>query len=323
MVLVTGASGFLGGELVKQLVANGEAVRIIVRSSSSLAHLETIKDKMEIFEADILDVPSLEIAFNGVEKIYHCAAVIGYDSSTYDAMYKTNVEGTANIVNVALANGVKKLLHISSIAAIGGKPNELITEETKWEKNQWTTHYGITKMLAEREVWRGIQEGLESVIVNPGIILGASNNEHKATTRVFKRIADKKMPFYSNGINGFVDVNDVVNISIQLMNSNIDSERFILVSQNSSFKEYFEKVAEELNVEPPKRALNKTTGKLFIILDWVASKFSNRKRGLTKEILKVSTEKFEYSNEKIKQRLNYSFIPLDKIIEKIAQKLKS
>ena len=131
------------------------------------------------------------------------------------------------------------------------------------------------------------------------------------------------MPFYSNGINGFVDVDDVVNISIQLMNSNIDSERFILVSQNSSFKEYFEKVAEELNVEPPKRALNKTTGKLFIILDWVASKFSNRKRGLTKEILKVSTEKFEYSNEKIKQRLNYSFIPLDKIIEKIAQKLKS
>ncbi len=322
MVLVTGASGFLGGELVKQLVANGESVRIIVRRSSGILHLSSIKDKIDIVEADILDVPSLEIAFDGIEKIYHSAAVIGYDNSFYDAMYKCNIEGTANVVNVALTKDVKKILHISSIAAIGAKPNELIDENTKWEKNEWTTHYGITKMLAEREIWRGVQEGLEAVIVNPGIILGASNNEHKATTRVFKRIADKKMPFYSNGTNGFIDVEDVAKISIQLMNSNVHSERFILISQNSSFKEYFEKVANELKVTPPKKALNKTLGRFLIFLEWMASKFSDRKRGLTKEILKVSVEKFEYSNEKIKQQLNYNFIPLDETIQKIAQQLK-
>ncbi|MBP6660473.1 MAG: NAD-dependent epimerase/dehydratase family protein [Chitinophagales bacterium] len=322
MILVTGASGFLGSELVKQLVANGESVRIIVRPSSDISHLASIKDKIEIVEADILDVPSLEMAFDGVEKIYHSAAVIGYDSSFYDAMYKCNIEGTANVVNIALSKGIKKLLHVSSIAAIGGKPNDLISEETKWEKNEWTTHYGITKMLAEREVWRAEQEGLEVVMVNPGIILGSSSNENKATMRVFKRIASGKMPFYSNGTNGFIDVRDVARICIQLMNSPVHSERFILINQNLSFKDYFERIAKRLNVQPPKRALNKTLGNVFLFADWMASTLSRRKRSFTKEIFKVSMEHFEYSNEKIKRQLDYTFIPFDETIDTIAQQLK-
>jgi dihydroflavonol-4-reductase len=322
MILVTGASGFLGSELVKQLVANNESVRIIVRPSSDISHLVSIKEKIEIMEGDILDVPSLEIAMDGIEKIYHSAAVIGYDDSFYDSMYKCNIEGTANVVNVALTKGIKKLLHVSSIAAIGGKPNDLISEETKWEKNEWTTHYGITKMLAEREVWRAEQEGLEVVIVNPGIILGSSSNEKKATMRVFKRIASGKMPFYSNGTNGFIDVRDVAKICIQLMNSPVHSERFILINQNLSFKDYFERIAKRLNVQPPKRALNKTLGNVFLFADWMASTLSRRKRSFTKEIFKVSMEHFEYSNEKIKRQLDYTFIPFDETIDTIAQQLK-
>ena len=322
MILVTGASGFLGSELVKQLVANSESVRIIVRPSSDISHLASIKDKIEIMEGDILDVPSLEIAMDGIEKIYHSAAVIGYDDSFYDSMYKCNIEGTANVVNVALTKGIKKLLHVSSIAAIGGKPNDLISEDTKWEKNEWTTHYGITKMLAEREVWRAEQEGLEVVMVNPGIILGSSSNENKATMRVFKRIASGKMPFYSNGTNGFIDVRDVARICIQLMNSPVHSERFILINQNLSFKDYFERIAKRLNVQPPKRALNKTLGNVFLFADWMASTLSRRKRSFTKEIFKVSMEHFEYSNEKIKRQLDYTFIPFDETIDTIAQQLK-
>jgi dihydroflavonol-4-reductase len=237
-------------------------------------------------------------------------------------MYKCNIEGTANVVNVALTKGIKKLLHVSSIAAIGGKPNDLISEETKWEKNEWTTHYGITKMLAEREVWRAEQEGLEVVIVNPGIILGSSSNENKATMRVFKRIASGKMPFYSNGTNGFIDVRDVAKICIQLMNSPVHSERFILINQNLSFKDYFERIAKRLNVQPPKRALNKTLGNVFLFADWMASTLSRRKRSFTKEIFKVSMEHFEYSNEKIKRQLDYTFIPFDETIDTIAQQLK-
>lgn len=322
MVLVTGASGFLGGELVKQLVANGESVRIIVRKSSKVSHLSTIEHLIDIVEADVLDVPSLELAFDGVEKIYHSAAIIGYDESYYDAMYKTNIEGTANVVNVALSKGVKKLLHISSIAAIGGKPDELITEDTKWEKNQWTTHYGITKMLAEREVWRGIAEGLDAVIINPGIIIGVGNDEHKSLIELFKRIANQKMPFYTNGTNGFIDVQDVAKAAIMLMNSEIKSDRFILISENISFKNYFEKIAAQMKVQAPKRALSKTNGNLFVFGDWLLSKFTNKKRGLTKENLKISLETFTYSHQKIKQELKLDFIEIDVTIRNIALQLK-
>ncbi|MEZ5025510.1 MAG: NAD-dependent epimerase/dehydratase family protein [Chitinophagales bacterium] len=321
MILVTGASGFLGGEIVKQLVVLGERVRIIVRPNSDISNLQEIQTKIEIVYADVLDIPSLEIAFEDVKKIYHSAAIISYDSSNYDAMYKCNIEGTANVVNVALSKNVEKLIHISSIAAIGGNPNELIDEETPWEKNEWTTHYGITKMLAEREVWRGMQEGLDTVIVNPGIILGYGK-ANKATMRIFKNIQQGKMPFYTLGTNGFVDVQDVVQCCIQLMNADIKSERFILVGENLSFKTYFELIAETLKVKAPTRKLNKTTGYFFLFLDWLISAFSNRKRGLTKENLNVSLEPFEYSNEKIKQAIPFSFTPIQQTIERIAENIK-
>lgn len=134
MFLVTGASGFLGAVVARHLVAKGERVRILIRPTSTIAHLQDIQHRLEIVEGDILDVTSLENAFIGVKKIIHCAAVVSYDSTNYDIMYKTNIEGTANVVNIALASEIEKIVHVSSIAAIGGKPDELITEETKWEK---------------------------------------------------------------------------------------------------------------------------------------------------------------------------------------------
>lgn len=321
MVLVTGASGFVGGEIVKQLVENGQHVRIIIRKGSNISHLENIKNKIEIFFADILDIPSLEIALDGIDTIYHSAAIISYNSNEYDAMYKCNVEGTANVINIALAKNIKKLIHISSIAAIGGKPNEIITEDTKWEKNKWTTEYGITKMLAEREIWRGIAEGLEAVIVNPGIIIGVGNDT-KSIMRVYKLIAAQKMPFYSNGMNGFVDVKDVVQCSIQLMNSDVTAQRFILVGGNYTFKYYFDTIAKAFNVPPPKFVLNKYVGKIAVFSDWLISKISNKKQNLTNENLKVSLENFEYSNQKIKKQFSYNFIPIEESIETIAQHIK-
>ncbi len=321
MVLVTGASGFLGGELVKQLVAMGEPVRIIKRSNAQLSHLSTIIQQIEVVEADILDIPSLELAMDGIEKIYHSAAVIGYDSSYYKEMYKTNIEGTANVVNVALSKKVKKILHVSSIAAIGGKPNELITEDTKWEKNKWNTHYGITKMLAEREIYRGISEGLEAVIVNPGIILGVGHKD-KSTMRIFRNIQQQKLPFYTHGINGFVDVHDVVNCCIQLMNSDANTERYILVAENRSFKDYFELIASSLHVKAPTFQLNNSIGQFFLLVDWLASKITNRKRGLTSENMKIAIEKFEYSNQKVMNQLGYQFVSLEDTIKKIASQMK-
>ena len=322
MVLVTGASGFLGGELVKQLVANGEQVRIIIREKSNINHLDAIKDKLEIFQADILDIPSLEIALEGVDEVYHSAAIISYANRNYDAMYKCNVEGTANLVNLSIEKNIKKLVHISSIAAIGGKPNECITEETKWEKNKWTTQYGITKMLAEREIWRGVAEGLNAVIVNPGIIIGAGR-DNKATMRVFNLIAQVKMPFYSIGTNGFIDVKDVAQCSIQLMKQTVSAQRFILIAGNYSFKYYFETIAKNFQVKPPKWKLNKYIGKIAVTADWFISFLKRKEPSLTNENMKVSLENFEYSKEKIKQQLAYTFIPIEQSIQEIVSHIKT
>lgn len=322
MILVTGASGFLGGELVKQLVSQGEQVRIIKRKHSDLSHLQDYQNKLEITEGDILDVPSLEIAFDGIDKIYHSAAVIGYDASCYDKMYKTNIEGTANVVNIALYKKVKKIVHISSVAAIGGKPDVDINEETKWEKNEWTTHYGITKMLAEREIWRGVQEGLDAVIANPGIIIGVGNDEHKATLRLFRQIATRRLPFYTPGSIGFIDVQDCARACIDLMESKKTAERYILVNETLTYQHYFEKIAKALQVTPPQMKLNQYSGKFFVFLDAMMSVFSSRKRGLTKENLKIAMENFHYKNDKFVNQFLFTYTPMDVTINNIAKHIK-
>lgn len=323
MVLVTGASGFVGGELVQQLVSKGEQVRIIVRKNANLHFINSIKTKIDIVEANILDTCSLDEAFSGIEKIYHSAAVIAYDKKQYDKMYKTNIEGTSNVVNLALSNGVKKILHISSIAAFAGKPNTIIDENCKWEQNEWTTNYGITKQMAERQIFRGIEEGLQATIINPGIIVGTGHDANKSTLKLFNKIAKGKMPFYTSGRNGFVDVKDVANICIELMNGNHNKERYIAVNENVYFKDYFEMIAHAMNKPAPKFKLNPFTSALAYNFDALLSILnSNRKRSYTKENATIAMQDFFYSNQKLKDRLNYNFIPFEKTIATIADKLK-
>ncbi|QQR98807.1 MAG: NAD-dependent epimerase/dehydratase family protein [Sphingobacteriales bacterium] len=322
MVLVTGASGFVGGELVHQLVANGEQVRIIVRKNSNINYLKNIISKIDVVEADILDIMSLEEAFVGVEKIYHSAAIIAYNKKQYDAMYKTNIEGTSNVVNAALSCGVKKILYISSIAAFAAKPNTIVDEETKWEENEWNTAYGVTKQMAERQIFRGIEEGLEATIINPGIIIGVGHDEQKSIMQLFKRIAKGKMPFYVPGRNGMIDVKDVVNISILLMNGAYNKERFIAINENIYFKDYFQMIAKAVNKPAPKYKLPKIIATIGYTMDAILSFINpNRKRAYTKENAKVAMQDFFYNNQKLKQTLNYQFIPFENTIQEIVKKL--
>lgn len=317
LILVTGGTGFLGSALVKKLVVSGENVRVIYRASSDLSILSEVKDKIELVEADILDIPSLENAFKGVTKIYHSAALISYDASERDLLFKINVEGTANVVNIATYHQVKKLLFVSSIAAIGGLPNTLIDENTKWEKNPFDTQYGISKKLAEHEVFRGIAEGLEAVIVNPGVILGPGFWEEKNAAKLFMAV-EKGFPIYTNGTNGYVDVEDVVDASIHLMNSDIKEERFILISENVSLKKIISTVATLLNKKPPTIEINRVLAKILPVADWFRSKLKHQKRSLTAENLKVSLQNFQYDNQKIKKAIGFQFKPVEQTLKKTA-----
>ena len=317
LILVTGGTGFVGSLLVKKLVAGGEKVRVIYRKDSDLSVLADVKDKIELVEADILDIPSLEIAFKGVAKIYHSAALISYDPDQRDMLFKVNVEGTANVVNIALIQHVKRIVYVSSIASIGGLPNTLIDEETKWEKSDFDTQYGISKKLGEHEIFRGIAEGLEAVVVNPGIILGPGFWEQKNAAKLYSAV-EKGFPFYTKGTNGYVDVSDVVEASIQLMNSDINGERFILVSENLPLKQVISTIAKLLNKKPPTIAINSFLAKLLPLADWFWSKFSHKKRSLTAENLKVSLQNFQYNNQKIQKAIGFKFMPVEESIRKTA-----
>jgi nucleoside-diphosphate-sugar epimerase len=328
MVLVTGGTGLVGAHLLLHLVENGESVRAIYRSLESLQKtkdLFSLYKKEDLFEkinwvqADIIDVPSLEMVFENVEYVYHCAALISFDPKDEDLLRKTNIEGTANMVNFCIAKNVKKLCFVSSIAALGDlKENEnIITEETEWNPEKPHSDYAISKYGAEMEIWRGQQEGLNSVIVNPGVILGPRIWE-QGSGILFNKI-EKGFPFYTKGTTGFITVTDVVKIMVQLMKSEVKNDRFTLITQNIVFGDLFNSIAEALKVKRPSIYLSPLLIEISWRIDWLVSTIFRSKRKLDRATAIASYSKNLYSNEKIKSVLETSFLDIHQYIATISK----
>ncbi len=316
MILVTGGTGLVGAHLLLHLVENGANVRAIYRTKASILktkNLFSIYQKSQLFEkiewleSDILDIPSLEIAFQNVNYVYHCAALISFDPKDEEAIRKTNIEGTANIVNFCLAHDIKKMLFVSSIAALGDPTTAetKISETTEWNPEKSHSDYAISKYGAEMEVWRGQQEGLNVLIVNPGIILGPGFPEQGSGV-LFSAVA-KGLSFYTLGTTGFIAVTDVVETSIQLMNSDIKNERFTLIENNYSFREILNCIADNMQMKRPKWHASPLLIEIVWRSDWFLSVFFFQKRKLSRDSAKASYSKSEYDNSKIKVALNIGF----------------
>lgn len=328
MILVTGGTGLVGAHLLYELVKKGEKVRAIYRDRSKVDALRTFPfyndeglfNKIDWVPADILDIPSLNEAFKDVTHVYHSAAYISFNPKDYKKLKRVNTEGTANIVNMCIANKIEKLCYVSTIGAIGNTiDGSEITEETIWNPEAHNNVYAITKYGAEMEVWRGTQEGLKAVIVNPGIILGAGFWK-SASGSIFTKVK-KGLFFYPPGSTGFVDAKDVADIMIQLMKSDISNERYITIAENLPYKKVLSDIAEELHVKPPKIRISPWVLEILWRLDWFVSIFRS-KRVLTKaNVTSITQDKF-YSNEKIKKDLNFSFRPVKKTISEISSNLK-
>ena len=326
MILVTGGTGLVGAHLLLNLAENEAVVRAIYREKSGIEKTkslfqvyqkEALFSKIEWIQADIIDVPSLEIAFQHVDYVYHCAACISFDPNDEEKLRKTNIEGTANIVNFCLAYPIKKLCHVSSIAALGDVISNKISinEESEWNPEVVHSDYAISKYGAEMEIWRGQQEGLNAVIVNPGVIFGVGF-WNQGSGLFFSGIK-KGFPFYANGTTGYVGVTDVVKIMIQLMKSNIKGERFAIVTDNLTFKDVIFKIAENLNVKNPTREAKPWMTSIAWRLDWVKSTFFRTKRKLSKYSAN-SLHSMEYiSNDKIKNALNFEFQSIDSVIKEV------
>lgn len=332
MILVTGGTGLVGAHLLYQLCLNNTRVKAIYRNNGTLQLVknvfglfsedyDTLFNKIDWVQADITDICSLEAAFENVTKVYHAAALVSFDPADYRLMRKINIEGTANIVNFCIKHKVAKLAYVSSIATVG-KPNKagIIDELCEWTIEKDSSGYAITKYGAEMEVWRASQEGIPVVIVNPGVIVGVGY-WHKGTGKLFSKI-HKGLHFYTNGVTGFVSATDVAKTLIALMNSTVTNERFILVSENLSFKKVFNNIALGFGKKPPSIKITPLLSSIAWRILRVASFFSKKSPVITKNSATSLHNRRYYSSEKIKNELGINFETITPVLLKICDAYK-
>jgi nucleoside-diphosphate-sugar epimerase len=324
MILVTGGTGLVGSHLIYDLVKKGLPVRALRRKKSNINEVKKVfsyysENSSELFskiewaEGDLLDIFSLAAAMEGCDQVYHCAAIVSMDPEDGERMIRNNVTGTANIVNMALEKKINKLCHVSSVASLGVENGKEIKETTAWNDESNLSAYAISKYLSENEVWRATQEGLNAVIVNPTIIIGPGN-WNRSSGLIFKA-ANKGIRWHSTGGMGYVDVRDVVKTMLLLMDSDVINQKFIVSSENMSFRNFFELAYTALgNPNPDKKA-----GKLILQLAWRADKLRSLLTGsshvFTKEVAHYAGINLAYSNKKIKEFLKMEFIPVSEAVK--------
>lgn len=316
MILVTGATGFLGSELVRQLLLQGKPVRALKRQTSVIPEILSQNSLIDWRDGDVLDHFALKEAMEGVTDVYHCAAMISFRKADKKMMLKVNVEGTANLVNICIENKVRKLVHVSSISAVGQNKNGDPSNETDhwlFSKNQ--SNYAVSKYESEMEVFRGIAEGLDAVIVNPSIIIG-KNAGKEGSGQLFETVK-KGLRFYPGGRCGLVDVEDVARTMIQLMESNFKTERFIINSENISYRDLFTAIAKAYGLIPPSFKLSPWMLRSGYLASSIAKLITGNDYGITKEIVNSAFNTTKYSNKKITEALNIRFKPVQNSILEI------
>jgi len=326
MILVTGGTGLVGSHLLFDLVKKGESIRALKRENSSLQDVrdcfayysdkaDDLFDKIEWMNGNMLDTDSLDNALEGITRVYHCAALVSFKKADKNLMKNINVEGTRNIVDACLDHKIEKLCFVSSVAALGTpeEKEDIVSETTPWSPEDKRSGYSISKFNSELEVWRGIEEGLNAVIVNPSIILGPGQ-WHRGSSLLFTTVA-KGMKYFTRGITGYVDVRDVSKAMVQLMDSDIKNERFLLNADNCSYEFIFKSIAKALNLtEPSKYASPLLTG-IGWRLAYLKKILLFKEPSFTRATARSSHNRTYYSNQKIKDTLNFEYISIEKSIE--------
>ncbi len=333
MILVTGGTGLVGAHLLYHLAIKNEKVRAIYRTESRLEKVKEVFSfytedvdllfsKIDWLQADITDVPSMIPAFLTISEVYHCAALVSFNPKDYREMRKVNIHGTAIIVNLSIDAKIKKLCFVGSIASVGDAVNgDIITEENEWDDQASHHGYAITKYGAEMEVWRASQEGVDVVIVNPGVILG-SGFWNSGSGTMFGQVYDG-FKFYTEGITGFIGVKDVVKAMILLQESSIKNERFILVSENRSFKDIFYSIADSFDKKRPSIKITRLITAVFWRVDWLLTKITGKDPLLTKHSARSAHEISFYSSEKIKNSIEIEFQKIDSVIKETCYDYKN
>ncbi len=315
VILITGATGLVGSHLMAHLLKQGKKIRALYHSAIPPEGFDTV----EWIHADILDVLDVEAAFEGIHQVYHCAGMVSFHPKQQKQLFQINVEGTANIVNAALQAGIQKMVFVSSVAALGRlNQTKPVTETTYWTEKNSNSIYGKSKHLAEMEIWRGIGEGLNAVIVNPVIILGASD-WNKGSAAIFKSVYNE-FPWYTEGVSGFVDVQDLVEVMSLLMDSDLNTQRFIVSAESIGYKELFFEIASNFNKKPPHKKVTPLMAEIVWRLEGIKGKISGKKPLLTKETARTAQAKTYFDNSKLLKELpGFHYRPLSDSIKRICE----
>ena len=327
MILVSGGTGLLGSHLLYELVREHEEVVALKRPSSRLEEVKKVfgyyTDEVdELFrridwvDADLLNQAEVERTLIDVDQVYHCAGMVSFQPGDRRQMIHFNMQSTSNVVSACLAKGVSKLLHVSSTSAIGRPPQDSPANESMiWARSKTSTGYAESKFRSEMEVWRGMEEGLKAVIVNPSIILGAGFWE-RGSSSMFSRVAGG-LKYAAPGITGYVGVQDVVSAMTRLMNSDITGERFIISGGDYSYRQMFEMIGQALGVQRELKQVSDSLMKNLVRMDALAGFFTGKRR-ITSEHVRAAFSEVHFSTEKIREALGMDFTPLEQVIEQVA-----
>lgn len=315
MIFITGCNGLIGSFVARKLLDEGFSVRALKRANSDLSLLGEYASHIEWVEGDILDVSVLEQALKGVTTVVHSAAVVSYAPSQFDTIYKVNVEGTANMVNAAINNRVKNFCMISSVAAFGKNPKiAVVNEETNYSESVFNSNYGKSKYLAEQEVYRGKEEGLNVFMVNPTVVLGPGEWQ-RGSSAIFKYVKDGKK-FFPTGLVNYIDVRDVAQVVYRLVANpeGINGEKFILNAGKVTYRELFGAIAEQFKVRKPSIEAGPFLSGLAWRIEYLKSIFTSKDPIITKESVSLSNNRFFYENQKVRSFLNIEFRPLEETV---------
>lgn len=322
-VFITGATGFIGSHIARRYLAEGYTVTVLYRPQSGYGLLADVADQLTWHEGDLLDIPSLEAAILPNMDVIHAAAIVSFVPKDRDRMEQINVEGTANVVNVCLNAGIRKLGYVSSVAALGrpvakgGNANEpiVIDEDQKWVDSPNNSIYAKTKYWAELEVWRGQSEGLSVVMVNPSVVLGAGD-WNRSSLQLIKYVYDEK-PFYPAGLVNYVDVLDVTDSLVRLMNSDSTAQRFILNGGTIPYRSLLEQIAAALGKRPPTMRVAPVLTRLLWPIEAVRAWITGKAPLITRETARSASSLYQYNGQKIKQALGFQYRPLTETLRRI------
>ena len=313
MIAVTGANGLLGSYIVRKLIDENQSFVALKRKNSDLSLLSDVTSKIKWIDADVTNPVALEEAFADVTHVIHAAAIVSFNPRLAKTLFEVNVNGTRNVVNACLAAGVKKLIHISSVAALGRlKGDTLIDENHKWIDNPLNSTYAETKYLAELEVFRGQEEGLNTVLVNPSVILAAADWT-KSSAKLFKYVWDEQK-FYAERDMNFVDVRDVAQVVVRFLHLDAPGERFILNAGTIRLEELFSKIAKRFNTKPPSIKVGQTMLSFISRIETARSWFTQKEPLITRETARLAGNYFVYNNKKIRKQLNFEFQTIDETL---------